>query len=312
MAISHLSLRHALSIAIALLVAPAAALGAVRTAHADFHYASRGYDISWPQCAGTVPGPNNGFGVVGVTNGRPYGLNPCFAEQVLQWGPTQQHPASLYVNLEFYHDLGPMTQSGPGGNCGPGDVACPAYNWGYHAAQWAMDQAKDRGIFSKMWWLDVEDNNYWSADQGQNTMVVRGAIQSVQDRGYQVGIYSSWNQWQDVTNGWRNGLAQWVAGPGSYDEAQSWCTPSQSFTGGPIWMVQYPDGDFDGDIACVVIPGWMADPPAPAPPAPAPAPVAVRAAQASPDAPQLVDPPSGPVPFLVPLVAGALAFALRI
>lgn len=46
-------------------------------------------------------------------------------------------------------------------------------------------------------------------------------------------------------------VPNWVAGASSAAQARSWCTlGTKSFTGGPVALVQYPAGAYDGDIAC--------------------------------------------------------------
>ena len=65
------------------------------------------------------------------------------------------------------------------------------------------------------------------------------------------GIYSSGSQWAQITGG--AVLAStpvWVPYAQARTEAPSFCDPAYSFTGGPVAMVQYPAGSFDGDYAC--------------------------------------------------------------
>ncbi|MDE2281571.1 MAG: hypothetical protein KGJ92_02215, partial [Actinomycetales bacterium] len=57
--------------------------------------ASVGYDISFPQCGGTLP-TGMGFGIVGVNDGRPYTTNPCLATEI-QWATS-----SLAATPQFY------------------------------------------------------------------------------------------------------------------------------------------------------------------------------------------------------------------
>ena len=65
------------------------------------------------------------------------------------------------------------------------------------------------------------------------------------------GIYSSSAQWAQITGG--AVLAStpvWVPYAQQRSQAPGFCDPAYSFTGGPVTMVQYPAGSFDGDYAC--------------------------------------------------------------
>ena len=42
----------------------------------------------------------------------------------------------------------------------------------------------------------------------------------------------------------------WVPYAQQRSQAPGFCDPAYSFTGGPVSMVQYPAGSFDGDYAC--------------------------------------------------------------
>ncbi len=53
--------------------------------------------------------------------------------------------------------------------------------------------------------------------------------------------------WQEITGSWQNGLPAWVGG-GTKSNAKTLC--GTGFTGGPVYLVQYARGDYDGDYAC--------------------------------------------------------------
>jgi hypothetical protein len=75
-----------------------------------------GYDISFPQCGSTFPSAQ-GFGIVGINDGLPDALNPCFGpstsytQSELYWavstsiGSTSQPKASLYANTSDPGDV---------------------------------------------------------------------------------------------------------------------------------------------------------------------------------------------------------------
>ncbi len=92
--------------------APAARPGAGTASPTGSATVPTGNDISFPQCGGQYP-VGQAFGIVGVNNGRPPGLNPClgpdpttssYTTSELYWavasstGATAQPRASLYVN----------------------------------------------------------------------------------------------------------------------------------------------------------------------------------------------------------------------
>jgi hypothetical protein len=65
------------------------------------------------------------------------------------------------------------------------------------------------------------------------------------------GIYSSSSQWAQITGG--AVLAStpvWVPYAQQRSQAPGFCDAAYSFTGGPVAMVQYPAGSFDGDYVC--------------------------------------------------------------
>jgi hypothetical protein len=211
---------------------------------------SSGYDISFPQCDGTYPTLNAyTLGIVGVTSGHAYRNNPCFASQYT-WAVHTPLPESVYLNLN--EDIGTTAgygDTGPYGVCRPNTV-CHALNYGYNAASSAYTYAANVKTFAAtMWWLDIETENSWSeTDLALNRDIITGALQFLQaEHGFMVGIYSTAAMWQEITGSWQNGLPAWIGG-GTERDAKTRC--GTGFTGGPVYLVQYADGDYDGDYAC--------------------------------------------------------------
>jgi hypothetical protein len=210
-----------------------------------------GYDTSWPQCDDLPPATTvYRFGVVGVTSGHAFRNNPCFAAQYGWATGFSMAPDAVYLNLN--EDLGPTSldgDTGPYGTCHAGEV-CHALNYGYNAAASAYAYATQVDAFAAtMWWLDIETANSWAADDlGRNEAVITGALYFLRDaHGLTVGIYSTESMWQEITGGWQVGVPAWV-GDGEQANPQEEC--GQGFAGGPVWLVQYEDGDYDGDYAC--------------------------------------------------------------
>src|SRR5438270_3491969 len=77
-----------------------------------------GNDISWPQCGGAFPA-KAGFGIIGVTGGRPFTQNPCLAAE-WQWALAAKGAPAYYMNLS---------------NAGAGDPA----GYGASAAAYALN-----------------------------------------------------------------------------------------------------------------------------------------------------------------------------
>jgi len=228
-----------------------AALAPNAGAHGIYTATSTGYDISWPQCDAAYPRTNAYlFGVVGVTSGHAFRDNPCFASQYA-WATGPMAPESVYLNLN--EDIGTTAangENGPYGACTP-NTACHALNYGYNAASCAYTHATQQvpTFVAQMWWLDIETENSWSeTDLSLNQDVIKGALRFLQDeRHFAVGIYSTAAMWKEITGGWQNGLPAWVGG-GTKGEAPTLC--STGFTGGPVYLVQYARGEYDGNYAC--------------------------------------------------------------
>ena len=104
------------------------------------------------------------------------------------------------------------------------------------------------------WWLDVETANTWQTDAPMNVADIRGEIAGLRGEGVRtaIGVYSWAAAWQQITGGSRLGPAvpDWVAGSSDEASAAASCGTT-GFSGSPVVLAQYPDGAFDGDVACL-------------------------------------------------------------
>jgi hypothetical protein len=226
---------------------------------------STGYDISWPQCPSNFPA-GGAFGIVGVTNGLAFSANPCLGGEYA-WASSRPYTAGLYINTGNPETassnwpgragVGPRPCS-TANLSDPSNVDC-AYNYGWNAATDALNVASTNigaAARSLPWWLDVELGNSWNGTLAANSSTIQGYIdyQSSQSTGT-VGIYSTGYQWGQITGGYAVPSApDWLAGASSVSEAASLCAPANSFSGGPVQLVQYPNGGFDGNYVCGVAP----------------------------------------------------------
>jgi len=210
-----------------------------------------GYDISWPQCGKAYPA-NPAFGIVGASDGLAYSDNPCLSSE-FQWAARSSRPAGLYMNTadpgaasSHWTAPGPKACSG-----GSGDLGC-AYNYGWNAAQHAFAYAATQAPASlgAPWWLDIETTNTWSSDTAANDADIQGMVDYAGSQAVTVGVYSTSFQWGQITGGMTLAVPNWLAGASSATQASRWCSSAPSFTGGPVRVVQYPSGSFDGDAIC--------------------------------------------------------------
>ena len=208
-------------------------------------FTTEGFDISWPQCGGVHPAPPYGFGVVGVTGGHLFSANSCLAEQ-WGWARTYGSFAAVYVNTNTPSAVEYLAFAlGQARSCGV-NVGCVLDLWGRRGVDQALRDAG--GIDAPMWWLDVETGNEWLPDTAANAVILRAMIDQLQRAGRKVGIYSTAYQWNKIAGGYAPGLPTWV--PGAPPEnPDSYCR-DHSFGGGPTWMSQSGDPNFDTDHLC--------------------------------------------------------------
>jgi hypothetical protein len=248
---------------------------------------SVGFDVSFPQCAGTPP-TGGAFGIVGVTDGVAFSANPCLGTQYA--GLSSAYPTGLYVNTgnpgpqSSHWPTSPTTT--PAQCLTPADPDNPgcAYDYGWSAAADAVTAARTAGITlpGRVWWLDVENDNSWAPSDGDpatpadlqaNTADLQGEVDGLFAAGVQqVGIYSTGLQWQQITGGYTTTTAAtyqeswsayltprhplsaaplWIAGATSQADASANC--NTSFTGAPTALAQFSDsadGNADADLVC--------------------------------------------------------------
>ncbi len=238
-----------------------------------------GYDVSHPQCDGPLPADAS-FVVLGVNGGRVFAGNPCLDEQTA-WAHQISDAPAFYANTA---NPGPLvSEHWPSGQMYPrtcasdypanDSVGC-SYDYGWTAAEDSYNRAyyaalETYGAGAAQpdgdWWLDVETSNSWqslqdgptSADQARANAVaaLQGAADYLAHEAgvRQVGFYSSFDQWQQITGGTEDRFAAypvWVAGAGDRASAFDRCDPTQSFTGGPVELSQYREGAFDANVRC--------------------------------------------------------------
>jgi hypothetical protein len=227
--------------------------------------ASRGFDISWPQCDGAYPS-NPAFGIVGVNRGIVFSENPCLASQIAWAGGVT---GELYVNTA---NPGPALSSHwPVGQttprfCDPGnpDTADCAYDYGWNAAAASFEivvatydfLGLDASPAEAAWWLDVETSNTWRDEPSAlpfNVAALEGQVGYLRSVGVtRLGFYSTTYQWGVITGGTQvfSGYSSWGAGAPNERVARNHCQSTPGFTGGQLALVQYPWAGFDADLRC--------------------------------------------------------------
>ncbi|MDA8393375.1 MAG: hypothetical protein M0Z87_11400 [Actinomycetota bacterium] len=232
-------------------IAPSTELGAT----IRYPAGANGFDVSWPQCGGPLPGGPHTIAIVGVNNGLTYTLNNCLGSEAA-WAGTG---LNLYINLNQPAWANVVVgEHGPAGNCSLSDAQCLSYNFGYNAATWSVQQAANQHIHAPMWWLDVElvssEPSYWSSNQAANAQVIQGAIDALHAQGLLAGIYSTYSQWTAISGNFHPNVPVWyptgynLTGPGSTNPSW-WCANANSFAG-QVWLIQGASGAYDGNYSC--------------------------------------------------------------
>ncbi len=236
------------------LVLLAVATSSVGEAGTFYRAGTSGYDVSFPQCGKPLP-RGGSFGVVGVTNGLPWSANPCLQAEY-QWARGMSSAPSLYMNTanpgpisRYWNRPGPQTCADA---TSYSDAGC-SYNYGWNAAADAFaiaSGATSGASATNYWWLDVETANSWNGTPAANAAALDGYIGYLSSNHVAgVGVYSTGSQWKAITGGYTlPSTPNWVAGASSLRTAPRMC--GTGFTGGPVWLVQYPSKGFDADYVC--------------------------------------------------------------
>jgi len=162
------------------------------------------------------------------------------------------HP-DVYINLDFPRADDPRGATGPQGKCEADDDWCRAHNYGHAIARDSILRATALGVSPGRYWLDVEVLNHWSPSTRNNAEVIRGAVNYFLDFNVPIGLYGTRYQWGLIAGSFVDSakLPLWVAGATDRLSAAERCDdPSYTFAGGETWLVQYPEGDFDGNVIC--------------------------------------------------------------
>lgn len=243
----------------ALVVAALTALASPSAAFAKAGLAPNvGNDVSYAQCSSSLPQAGS-FGIVGATAGIAWSSNSCLSFEYA-WASGRAGAPGFYMNTA---NPGPASThwnlGGPRACLNPSSASDPgcAYDYGWNAAAYAFSvAAAATGAATAAghgWFADVEIANSWDGDYAANAADVEGGLDYLLAQGVpSVGVYSTAYQWGQITGGAAlpSTVGDWLAGARSQTQAAAWCSPSQSFSGGPVRLVQFPSAGFDSDWRC--------------------------------------------------------------
>jgi|GEM_PF-975181 hypothetical protein len=202
-------------------------------------------DVSWPNCKST---PSTDFqeGVIGVTGGLDFKPNPCLAKESAWFGRY-----ALYMNTGYPGQAYGKKYMNTPQQCESTDDVCLAYNYGFAAATYGTRLAAQDGVYSDLWWLDVETDNSWTNNTQVNRAVLEGAVAAIRHNSLfaQVGIYSTPNEWATITGKWHNHLPAWLGTGLLTAQAAAKKCQAPTFTGGSLWVSQYTT-KIDENVTC--------------------------------------------------------------
>lgn len=227
-----------------------------------------GFDISWPQCGGALP-PDSAVAIVGADDGHPFSTNPCLHREAA-WSAAATRAQVLVLDSPIGWSTPRVLQyayHGPAGDCAATDYVCQCVNWGANAVDFALRYADSEGATSPTWWMDIElpastsidpsgascyAPDFWVCDHRLNSLVIASALGELVAQGKTAGVYSTREQWADITGGLFLGVPTWIAGYNH--EPAVYCDPAKAdaywFGGGRPWLVQSLPAGYDPDTAC--------------------------------------------------------------
>lgn len=234
-----------------------------------------GYDMSYNTYV--YPATIFSFGIVGVSGGKAFVHNDRLTSEY-SWARFGAIAPTVYMNLNAPYGTTVVGHINDPKSCEPHAASstpsissgqaeptvCEGYNYGYNAAKDSYSYAKGAGVSSKLWWLDIEEANSWSADTAVNDATIQGAIDYLNTQGVRAGIYSVARMWSDIAgsgfvpaqtvNGQSAPAPTWLPiGISNLVSAINACATYTSFiVGSPIWLTQYVANPtaIDQNVSC--------------------------------------------------------------
>ncbi len=234
-----------------------------------------GADISWPNCPKGLGIPSRrskglpmpldsaSFVVVGLTNGPGFVANPCLTDQVA-WVQANQRWLAAY-SLTTYPRKAERRQYAASGPWTPDTKRRQLKNAGYAQAKFNVANLAATGAEVPLVWVDVEPypTHPWSRFRRGNRAVIQGVVRGYEDSGFRVGFYSYLNGWRTVVGDWRKpAYPTWYPvgpEPDGVRAARARCRLA-SFSGGPVVIGQWVDGNRDRNVTCPTLHGRAAKP----------------------------------------------------
>ena len=246
---------------LALLVGPTGPVGAA-TVPARGSTAT-GSDISWPNCPlgmgiaqrptlnKPMPIRSANFVIMGLTNGPAFSPNPCLASQV-RW-VTARHLWGGAYSIVSYPNSAELAKYG-----GAGTLQQRLTRVGRTQAARNIAVMRKAGLRAPMVWVDVEPVKGWpwSADVAANNTLIDGVLAGYRAAGVRTGLYSYAYGWKQITGGRQLPTVPiWAtSGKNSAAAAAARCTTGR-FSGGPVWLAQWSDGERDYNLTCPGVTG---------------------------------------------------------
>jgi hypothetical protein len=211
-----------------------------------------------------MPLDSAAFVIVGLTNGPGFFPNPCLAEQVA-WVKEQRRWLGAYA-MTTYPSRAQVATYGVTGPWTPGvHERARLHNAGYQQALFNVASMRATGVDVPFVWVDVEPypTHPWSRSRPANRAVVTGVVRGYEESGYRVGFYSYDGGWLNVVGRWRKPrYPTWYpvgAERYGYTMAARRCS-MPSFSGGPVLIGQWVEGDRDRNVTCAALTGRAAGP----------------------------------------------------
>ncbi len=235
------------------------ALQVSRAVAATNPYTANGFDASYPQ--GSAPVVPTGFGIIGVTHGRPFTVDTSASTL---WGLTGPN-RSLYFNTGYAlayakSETTSCASLAQGisftGNAHQVSTQRTAWAIGCSEAAYAVTSAPGTPSTG---WVDIETGNSWSSTTSLNDATISGMVTELGNLapGVPVGVYSTPSMWNTIAgSAYVNAgiVADWGAGHTSCPSSDGFTKVGTS-TVAPLWLEQIGTVvaggvTFDADTAC--------------------------------------------------------------